>query len=145
MWGGSDVCQSVESGVRSSGAGAEETLELSLPPPRPPPGSLPAGSRRGSVAAVLWRAARRGPGLQSGRIFHRPPSPPARNPSGRQTKVPVAAAGGGGAGASASAAAGPAALLPYLSPGPAGFGGEPGRGLRTRRRLRSPPRKVGHF
>lgn len=61
--------------MRSSGAGAEETPELSLPPPRPPPGPLPGGSRRGSVAAVLWRAARRGPGLQSGRIFRRPPPP----------------------------------------------------------------------
>lgn len=33
-------------------------------------------------------------------------------------------------------------LLPHLSPGPAGFGGEPGRGLWTLRGRRSPPRKV---
>lgn len=46
-----------------------------MPPPRPPPGPLPGGSRRGSVAAVLWRAARRGPGLQFARIFRRPPPP----------------------------------------------------------------------
>lgn len=63
-----------------------------------------------------------------GGIFRRPPSPQRGNPSGRQTKVPVAAAGGGGAGASASAATGPTALPPHLSPGPAGFGGGGGEG-----------------
>lgn len=104
-------------------------LSLSLPPPRPPPGPLPGGSRRGSVAAVLWRAARLGARTSSpGGIFRRPPSPQRGSPSGRQTKVPVAAAGGGGAGASASATAGPAALLPPSLPRACWFWGGAGEG-----------------
>lgn len=47
----------------------------SLLPPRPPPGPLPGGSRRGSVAAVLGRAGRLAPGPPSGRDFSSSPSP----------------------------------------------------------------------
>ena len=116
-------------------------FSLSLPLPRPPPVLLLGGSRRGSVAAVLWRAARLGAQTSSpGEIFRRPPSPQRGSPSGRQTKVPVAAAGGGGAGASASATAGPAALLPPSLPRPCWFvggsrGGDSGR-ARVGARLR---------
>lgn len=81
-WGGKRCLpvsrvRSEELGRRSGG----RLLSLSLPPPRPPPGPLPGGSRRGSGAAVLWRAARFGARTFSpGGIFRRPPLPPAREP-----------------------------------------------------------------
>lgn len=64
--------RSEELGRRSGG----RVLSFSLPPPRPPPGPLPGGSCRGSIAAVLWRAARLGARTSSpGGIFRRPPPP----------------------------------------------------------------------
>lgn len=68
-----------------------------------------------------------GPPVREG-FFVVPPSPQRGSPSGRQTKVPVAAAGGGGAGASASATAGPAALLPPSLPRACWFWGGVGEG-----------------
>lgn len=96
------------------------------------------------MAAVLWGAARRGPRRPSGRVFRRPPPPsegtraaakqryqsppreeeePEPQPRPRWTRR----------------------ASPHLSPGPAGFGGEPGRGPRTLWARRWPPTKVGAF
>lgn len=96
------------------------------------------------MAAVLWEAARRAPGLPSGRLFRRPPPPSEgtraaakqryQSPPREEEEPELQLRPRWTRRAS-----------PHLSPGPAGFGGEPGRGPWTRWARRWPPTKVGHF
>lgn len=113
--------------MRSSGAGAEESLKLSWPPPRPPPGPLPGASRRRICGRRPLGGSATGAPAPVREGFSSSPSPQRGNPSGRQTKVPVAAAGGGGAGASASAPLDAPCVSPSL-PRACWFWGGAGKG-----------------
>lgn len=109
--------------------GGGRLLSLSLPPPRPPFGSLPGGRGRGSVAAVLRRAALFGARTSSpGGIFRRPPSPSegARTAAKQRYQSPPREEEEPEL--QPQQPLDPPPFFPHLSPGPAGFGGGAGEG-----------------
>lgn len=78
--GGSDVCPSVESGVRSSGAGAEgESRAAACRRDGHRLDLCPQGAAEGRPPRSSGRQRDQGPDLRPGGIFLRPP-PPAREP-----------------------------------------------------------------
>lgn len=144
-WGGSDVCPSVESGVRSLGAGAEESLKLSLaaataaawPSPRSEPQRGPWPPSSGGGRAPGARAPR------PGGFFFVVPLPPAREPVRPPNKGTSRRRGRRRSRSLSLGPAGRAARRPISPPGlpvlGGSRGGDPGRaglgaGLRRRGR-----------
>ncbi|KAK2496588.1 hypothetical protein MC885_019222, partial [Smutsia gigantea] len=107
--------------------GGGRLLSLSLPPPRPPLGSLPGGSGRGSVAAVsggqrdLWP----GPPVREGFfVVPPPPSEGARTAAKQRYQSPPREEEEPGL--QPQQRLDPPPFFPHLSTGPAGFGGSRG-------------------